>query len=38
MIETPLLPNFQLHVPTLWQDSLPNVIEVIQAVQAMVGE
>jgi Uma2 family endonuclease len=33
---TPLLPKLALHVPTLWQDELPNVIEVVEMVKAMV--
>ncbi|NDJ77991.1 MAG: Uma2 family endonuclease [Chloroflexi bacterium] len=35
---TPLLPRLALHVPTLWAEKLPNVIDVVAAVQAMVGE
>jgi Uma2 family endonuclease len=34
---TPLLPRLALHVPTLWQDPLPNVVEIVQAVQAMLS-
>jgi Uma2 family endonuclease len=33
---TPLLPNLILDVPTLWQDELPNVFAIAQAVQAMI--
>jgi Uma2 family endonuclease len=33
---TPLLPQLQLHVPTLWQDDLPDYGEVWQAVQVML--
>lgn len=33
---TPLLPQLQLHVPTLWQDDLPDYGAVWQAVQAML--
>jgi Uma2 family endonuclease len=32
---TPLLPRFKLHVPTLWQDPLPDFYTVAQTVQAM---
>lgn len=32
---TPLLPKLALHVPTLWQDPLPDILTVVQAVQAM---
>lgn len=35
---TPLLPRFKLHVPTLWQDDLPNTVAVVEAVRAMFGE
>jgi Uma2 family endonuclease len=35
---TPKLPSFKLHVPTLWQDELPNFYEVAEAVKAMVKE
>ncbi|MCD4685310.1 MAG: Uma2 family endonuclease [Anaerolineae bacterium] len=34
---TPLLPHLTLHVPTLWQETLPDVIAIVQAVQAMVA-
>jgi Uma2 family endonuclease len=33
---SPLLPQFMLHVPTLWQEELPTIIEVVEAVKAMV--
>lgn len=33
---TPLLPHLILDVPTLWQEHLPNLAEIMQAVQAMV--
>lgn len=36
MYESPLLPDLRLHVPTLWQDTLPNALEVVTAVQAML--
>lgn len=32
---TPLLPKLALYVPTVWQDPLPNIIEIVQTVQAM---
>jgi Uma2 family endonuclease len=35
---TAALPDFVLHVPTLWQEQLPNLYAVAQAVQAMVKE
>jgi Uma2 family endonuclease len=33
---TPLLPGFVLHVPTLWQDELPDPLEIGLAVEAML--
>ncbi len=35
---TPLLPGLALPVPTLWQDNLPGILEIVRAVQAMLGE
>lgn len=35
---TPLLPGFTLHVPTLWQDTLPDPIKTVEAVKAMLNE
>ncbi|MEQ8674236.1 MAG: Uma2 family endonuclease [Aggregatilineales bacterium] len=35
---TPLLPDFKLHVPTLWQSELPSIIEVIKSVEAMLKD
>jgi hypothetical protein len=32
------LPRFALHVPTLWQDDLPSIMDVVQAVQDMLKE
>ncbi len=32
---TPLLPQFTLHVPTLWEKELPNIIETVEAVKGM---
>jgi Uma2 family endonuclease len=34
---TPKLPSFKLHVPTLWQDELPNFYQVAEAVKIMIG-
>lgn len=34
---TPLLPNLALHVPTLWQQPLPDILRVVEAVQKMVS-
>jgi hypothetical protein len=33
--ESPLLPKFKIHVPTLWHDKLPNFIEIGEFVKAM---
>ena len=33
--ETPLLPQFKFHVPILWQDELPDVLQVVAAVKSM---
>lgn len=35
---TPMLPNFVLHVPTLWDATLPGYFEVAQAVKMMVTD
>lgn len=35
---TPLLPDLVLHVPSLWIDPLPNLLEVTAMVKAMVSE
>lgn len=35
---SPLLPQFKLHIPTLWQDELPNFYQVAEAVKAMVTD
>lgn len=35
---TPLLPDFVLHVPTLWADPLPDYFAIADAVRAMVKE
>ena len=34
--QTPILPNFMLHVPTLWQDPLPDFVIIGKAVQDML--
>jgi hypothetical protein len=34
-VESPL-PHRALHVPTLWLEQLPNAVEIMQAVQAML--
>ncbi len=34
---TEQLPGLQLHVPTLWRDELPSLMQVVQAVQEMLG-
>lgn len=36
--ETPLLPRFKLHVPTLWQDELPKTGAVAETVKKMFAE
>ncbi len=33
----PLLPKLALHVPTLWKDELPDLLTIVQEVQAMFG-
>jgi Uma2 family endonuclease len=33
---TPLLPGLRVHVPTLWQKELPNIIAIVEAVRAML--
>lgn len=33
---TPLLPQFRLHVPTLWEETLPDIVTVVEAVRAML--
>lgn len=35
---TPQLPDFMLHVPTLWRARLPNVIQIVDAMRQMLGE
>lgn len=36
--QTPLLPGFVLHVPTLWTAPLPDFFAIGQAVQSMLGK
>lgn len=36
--KTPLLPGLCVHVPTLWQEKLPDYFSIGQAVRAMLGE
>lgn len=36
--QTPLLPDFRLHVPTLWDEPLPGFGAIAQAVKAMLGQ
>lgn len=33
---TPALPGLLIHVPTLWQDKLPNIVTTMNAVKAML--
>jgi Uma2 family endonuclease len=35
IIDTPLLPRLAFSVPTLWQEELPGIFTVVQAVRAM---
>lgn len=35
---TPLLPNFKLHIPTLWRDELPTIIQVVKSVEQMLKD
>lgn len=34
---TPLLPGLALHVPTLWQEKLPDLAQIMASVQAMLA-
>jgi Uma2 family endonuclease len=36
--QTPLLPKLKIHVPTLWQEALPNLVEIVDMVQTMLAE
>ncbi len=33
---TPLLPKLLVHVPKLWRDEIPTMIDVIESVRAML--
>jgi Uma2 family endonuclease len=35
---TPQLPQFKLHVATLWEDELPNILQVVESVKAMLDD
>lgn len=35
--QTTLLPGLELHVPTLWQEELPDVMAIVETVRAMLG-
>lgn len=35
--QTPQLPDFKLHVPTLWQESLPSNVQVVELVKTMLN-
>jgi len=35
--ETPLLPGLKLHVPTLWAEPLPDIVQIVETVRAMLG-
>lgn len=35
---TPGLPHLKLHVPTLWKAPLPNIIQTVESVQAMLKD
>lgn len=35
--ESPLLPGLKIHVPTLWQQELPNLFQTAEAVKAMLA-
>lgn len=37
LYRTPLLPKFALHVPTLWQEPLPDPLTVVSPLQAMLN-
>jgi Uma2 family endonuclease len=36
--QTPLLPGLRLQVPSLWQEPLPDIISVVDAVKAMLAK
>jgi Uma2 family endonuclease len=35
---TPLLPNFALHVPTLWADDLPDILQIVEMVRGWFAD
>ena len=36
--ETPLLPGLRVHVPTLWEDSLPDIMAIVDSVTRMLNK
>lgn len=36
--QTPLLPSFKLHVPTLWTSPLPTISQIVTMTKAMLAE
>lgn len=36
--QTPLLPGLKLHTPTLWQEPLPDIIQIVNMVRAMLAD
>ena len=36
--QTPKLPDFRLHVPTLWEDTLPDIVAIVEAVKKMLAD
>jgi Uma2 family endonuclease len=35
---SPLLPKLKIHIPTLWQTKLPNIVEIVETVKTMLAE
>jgi Uma2 family endonuclease len=35
--QTPLLPGLKLHAPTLWQEPLPDIMQIVESVRAMLA-
>ncbi len=35
---TLFLPDLKLHVPTLWEEPLPDVLQIVEQIRAMVGQ
>lgn len=33
---SPLLPDFELHIPTLWEEEMPDIMTVVERVKAML--